>query len=78
MISLPGILTGILAGYIASYLQKGKGSGCVINLFLGLVGGALGGFLFNIVGLESKSWLGEVLVAVVGAVILLWLFKKLK
>lgn len=75
---IPGILSGILAGYIASLLQKGKSSGCLVNLFLGVVGGAFGGWLFSQFGLGPVSWLGEIFVAVIGAVILLWLFRKLK
>lgn len=73
-----GIITGLIAGYIASMLQKGKGSGCLVNLFLGVVGGALGGWLFGLFGLQALSWLGEIVVAVIGACLLIWLFNKLK
>lgn len=73
-----GIITGIVAGYIASKLQKGEGSGCLVNLFLGVVGGALGGWLFGLFGLTAVGWIGEVVTAVVGAVVLLWIFSRLR
>lgn len=73
-----GIISGILAGYIASRLQKGKGSGCLVNLFLGTIGGLVGGWLFSLIGISAYSWIGEMVTAVVGAVIVLWIFSKLK
>ena len=73
-----GIITGIVAGYIASKLQKGKGSGCLVNLFLGLIGGVVGSWIFGLFGLEALSWLGQIVMAVIGAVIVLWIFAKIK
>ncbi len=73
-----GIISGILAGYIASRLQKGQGSGCLVNLFLGIVGGAVGGWLFSLVGLSAYGWIGEMIVAIIGASIVLWIYAKLK
>ena len=48
---ISGIISGILAGYIASRLQKGAGSGCLVNLFLGVIGGLVGGWLFSLIGI---------------------------
>lgn len=73
-----GILSGILAGYIASRLQKGEGSGCLVNLFLGLIGGLVGSWLFGLFGLTAYSWLGEIVMAVIGAVVVLWVFARLR
>lgn len=73
-----GIITGILAGYIASRIQKGEGSGCWINLVLGVLGGVIGSWLFSLLGITTYSWIGELATSVVGAVIVLWAFAKLK
>ncbi|MCM1109469.1 MAG: GlsB/YeaQ/YmgE family stress response membrane protein [Clostridium sp.] len=73
-----GIISGILAGYIASRLQKGEGSGCLVNLFLGIIGGLVGSWLFGLFGLEAYSWMGEIVVSVIGAVVVLWVFSLLK
>ena len=78
MVIVPGIITGLIAGYIASLLQKGHGSGCLWNLLLGVVGGILGSWLFSLFGLTTNSWIGETIVAIIGAVLLLWIFARLK
>ncbi len=75
---ISGIISGILAGYIASRLQKGEGSGCLVNLFLGLIGGLVGSWLFGLFGLTAYSWLGEIVMAVIGAVVVLWVFARLR
>ena len=75
---LIGIISGILAGFIAAKLTDGEGKGCIVDLFLGLVGGCFGGWLFEQFGLTAYSWAGQIITAVVGASILLWLWNKLK
>lgn len=75
---ISGIISGILTGYIASRLQKGEGSGCLVNLFLGLIGGLVGSWLFGLFGLTAYSWLGEIVMAVIGAVVVLWVFARLR
>ena len=36
------ILIGLAAGYVASLIVKGSGSGMLLNLVIGMVGGVLG------------------------------------
>ena len=74
---ISGITSGILAGYIASRLQKGEGSGCLGNLFLGSLGGLVGSGVFGLLGISAYGWIGELITAIVGAIIILWLFAKL-
>ena len=72
------IIIGILAGFIASKLTDGQGKGCWINLLLGLVGSAVGGWLFNLIGLKMEpGWVGELLTGTVGAIVVLWVWNKL-
>ncbi len=75
---ISGIISGIIAGYIASRIQKGEGSGCLVNLFIGVAGGIVGSWLFGLLGIAAYGWIGEMIVSVIGAVILLWLFAKLR
>lgn len=44
------LLLGLASGWIANLIVKGDGSGLIINLIVGLVGGVLGGWLFSPVG----------------------------
>ena len=72
------IIIGILAGYIASKIQKGEGSGCLINLFLGVLGGVIGNFLFSLAGFSINSIVGELISSIVGAILILWIFSRLR
>lgn len=72
------IIVGILAGFIASKLMKHEGSGCLVDLLLGLVGGWLGGHVLEWLNISWKGTIGEIGTAVVGAVILLWLWSLVK
>jgi hypothetical protein len=72
------IIIGILAGYIASKIQKGESSGCLINLFLGVLGGVIGNFLFSLAGFSINSIVGELISSIVGAVLILWIFSRLR
>lgn len=71
-------LIGLVAGYVASRLQKGSGSGFIVNLILGLIGGVVGGWLFGLFGIEAYSLIGQIFTGIVGAVLILWVFSKLK
>ncbi len=76
--TLIGILTGILAGFIASKLQSGSGRGLLVNLFLGIIGSVIGGWLFALLGIQANGFIGTLVCAVVGALILLWFVSKIK
>ena len=73
---LKSIIIGILAGYIASRIQKGKSSGCLGNLVLGIIGGVVGHLLFSFANFSIDNTFGELVSAVVGAIALLWLFSS--
>lgn len=76
---LGSILIGILAGFIAGKIMKGGGFGCLWNLILGVVGGFVGGFILHILGIVPEdSWWVELLTAVGGAVLVLWVASKIK
>jgi uncharacterized membrane protein YeaQ/YmgE (transglycosylase-associated protein family) len=64
-------LIGIVAGFIAGKIMKGRGFGILGNLVVGIVGAVLGGFLFGLLGLTTTGLVGSLVVATVGAVVLL-------
>ena len=41
---------GLLAGWLAGVLSRGSGFGCVANIFVGLIGSVLGGWIFSRLG----------------------------
>jgi len=72
------IIVGIIAGFLAGKLMKGSGYGVLMDLVLGLVGGLVGGFVFRALGLGgSGGLLWSILVATIGAVILVWIVRMI-
>jgi len=72
------LIIGVLAGWIAGQIMKGRGFGPLGNLAVGVVGAFLGGFLFNILGLSAAGFVGSLIMAVVGAVVLLFVVSVIK
>ncbi len=71
------LVVGIFAGWIAEKLMKRR-HGLLRNLLVGIVGAYLGAFLFSLVGFApATTFWGALFVAVIGAVILLWVTGKL-
>lgn len=71
------IVIGILSGLLASRVMGQEGKGCWINLFLGLLGGFVGGNVLGWLGVEWSGVIGQIGTSVVGAVIVLWLWAKI-
>lgn len=72
------ILFGALVGWIASLIMKtDEEQGAVGNIIVGIVGAFLGGAIARIFGGSGVSGfnLGSLLVAILGAVILLFFLK---
>jgi uncharacterized membrane protein YeaQ/YmgE (transglycosylase-associated protein family) len=75
---LAWIVLGLIAGAIAKAIMPGKDpGGIIVTMLIGIVGAFLGGFIGNLItgaGLNGFS-LWSVLLAVVGALILLWIYR---
>jgi uncharacterized membrane protein YeaQ/YmgE (transglycosylase-associated protein family) len=66
------LLIGGVAGWLAGKLMKGEGYGLVVNILLGLVGGFVGDLVFGLLGLSTTNFIGNLVAAVVGAVLLIY------
>lgn len=79
---LSWIIVGLIAGWLAGELMKGSGFGLVGNIIVGIVGGLLGGFLasalFNIPNAMDGINFTSILIAFLGAVILLGLLSLVR
>jgi uncharacterized membrane protein YeaQ/YmgE (transglycosylase-associated protein family) len=77
--SLLGILIiGGLAGWVAGLLVKGKGQGIIMNIVVGIVGAVLGSWLFDFFGITAAGTIGNFVIAVVGAAVLLGVLQLLR
>ncbi len=79
---LSWIVVGLIAGWLAGMVMKGGGYGLVGDIIIGVVGGLLGGWIassmLHIGAGVSGINLESILVAFVGAVILLVLVRVLR
>src|SRR6202161_1109618 len=72
------IVVGLIAGWLAGQVMKGGGYGVLADIVLGILGGILGGWLFGQMGIGAGSTIGSIVVAFVGAVILVGITRLLK
>jgi uncharacterized membrane protein YeaQ/YmgE (transglycosylase-associated protein family) len=68
---LAWIVIGAIAGWLAGLLVKGYGFGLIGNIFIGILGAGIAGFLAPRVGIYTESFGGNVVAALLGALILL-------
>ena len=71
------LLVGLIAGAIASAIVPGRTPGGTIGaIIVGIVGGLAGGWLLDALDVnENLTWLGSLIVATVGAVIILYIMR---
>lgn len=75
------IVLGLLAGVLAKWIMPGPdGGGFFLTMLLGIAGAFVGGFVASLLGFGSVTAfdLRGILVATLGAVILLWAHRRLR
>ena len=72
------IIVGLIAGALAKWVMPGPDpGGIIVTILIGVAGALLGGFVVrNLLGIAVGSgFLGSILVATLGAIILLALYR---
>jgi uncharacterized membrane protein YeaQ/YmgE (transglycosylase-associated protein family) len=64
------LIVGLIAGWAAEKLMQ-RDHSLIENLVVGVIGAYLGAFLFRLLGLTSTGFIGALVVAIVGSVVLL-------
>ena len=72
------ILVGVIAGFLAGQITRGSGYGLLMDMLLGIAGSIVGRFLFGLIGIHASGIIGSILLALIGAEILIWLGRFLK
>ncbi len=70
------IILGLVAGWLASVVMKTEGSqGPLMDIIVGVIGAVVGGFIMSLFGQVGVTGFNiySLLVATLGAVVLLWL-----
>jgi uncharacterized membrane protein YeaQ/YmgE (transglycosylase-associated protein family) len=81
LLSMPGvgfigmIIIGLIAGYIAEKVTSSD-HGLFTNLLVGIAGSFVGGTLAGLLNIEFYGWLGNLIVASIGAILLIWIWRK--
>jgi len=70
---LAWIIIGAIAGWLAGLLVKGYGFGLIGNIIVGILGAGVAGLLAPKLGLYTESTGGNIIAALLGALILLFL-----
>ena len=70
------LLIGLVIGAIAKLLMPGKDpGGCIITMLLGIAGAFLASYLGERMGIYPASGFGRFVAAVIGALVLLLLYR---
>ena len=73
------IIIGGLAGWIGSKIVKGRGSGILMDIVIGVVGALIGGFILSFFVISAGGGLiFTFFTALLGSVILLWVVGMLR
>ena len=71
------LIVGLVAGYIAEKVTASD-HGLLTNLIVGIAGSFVGGALAGLLDIEFYGWLGNLLVATLGAILLLFVWRKVR
>ena len=72
---------GLIAGILAKWIMPGKdGGGFIMTVILGIVGALVGGCISTFFGFGKVNWFnfGSFIVAVIGSLVVLWIYRKVK
>jgi uncharacterized membrane protein YeaQ/YmgE (transglycosylase-associated protein family) len=79
--SMPGVgffgllVIGFLAGWIAERAMN-RQHGLLTNILVGIAGSFVGGTLAGVLGIAYYGFLSNLVVAALGAILILWFFGK--
>lgn len=83
LLSMPGVgffgmlIIGIIAGYIAEKVTASD-HGLLTNLLVGIAGSFVGGTLAGLLNIHFYGWLGNLIVASIGAILVLWVWRAVR
>jgi uncharacterized membrane protein YeaQ/YmgE (transglycosylase-associated protein family) len=69
------LFVGILAGYLAERAMN-RQHGLLTNLLVGIAGSFVGGTLASVLSINFYGFVGNLVVATAGAILILWFFGK--
>jgi uncharacterized membrane protein YeaQ/YmgE (transglycosylase-associated protein family) len=83
LFAMPGVgfigmlVIGIIAGYVAEKVTASD-HGLLTNLLVGIAGSFVGGNLASVLNVEFYGWVGNLIVASIGAILILWIWHAIR
>jgi len=80
-LAMPGLgffgllLVGLIAGYVAERAMN-RDHGLLTNMLVGIAGSFVRGALAAVLNINYYGFAGNLVVAIVGAILILWLFGR--
>jgi uncharacterized membrane protein YeaQ/YmgE (transglycosylase-associated protein family) len=75
---LAWIIIGLIAGALAKLIMPGDDpGGIIVTILIGIAGALVGGFLLSLIGVGEGGWIWTIIVATIGAIILLAIYRML-
>lgn len=78
---LTWILIGLVVGVLAKWVMPGDDpGGIVVTILLGIAGAFVGGWIAGLIGVGSFTGfnIGSIVIAVLGALLLLFVYRKVR
>lgn len=72
------VLIGLVAGWLAGQIMKGSGFGVIGDIVVGVLGAIIGGMLFNALQLPWGGLFGSLVVATIGAILLIFIVRLIR
>ena len=69
------IVVGLIAGFLAGVVMRGGGFGIVGDIVVGILGAIIGGFVAGLLGLGASGFVGSIIIAFLGACLLIALLR---
>ena len=71
------LVVGLIAGWLAGLMMKGSGYGILGDIIVGLIGSLAGGLILSIFVAGAAGFWGSILVAFIGACVLIVLVRAI-
>lgn len=70
------LIVGFVTGMLARAIKPGAdGMGWIMTIILGIAGAFVGGLLASVIGISASGTLGTLVLSVIGAVIILFIYE---
>jgi uncharacterized membrane protein YeaQ/YmgE (transglycosylase-associated protein family) len=72
------LIIGALAGWICGFIIKRKGFGPIGNVVVGIAGALIAQYAFGYLGISAHNVVGQLIFAVIGALVFVYLLSFIK